>query len=112
MDIEKAINNKVLIVLFSHEGLEKAGIIDRNFYARLIGYDQIGLWIENPKFETINVRREDGSLIPVSERQKETYVADVLIPWGNVKSIVYFPNRKGFSAEEEGVGNLDHGVYL
>jgi hypothetical protein len=112
MDIEKVINRKVLIVLFSHEGLEKAGITDRNFYAKLVGYDQIGLWIENPKFEVVNVRREDGSLIPVSERQKETHIAEVLIPWGNVKSIVYFPYRKGFNLEEDGITNLDQGTYL
>ncbi len=112
MDIERAINNKVLILLFTHEGLEKAGITERNFYARLVGHDQIGLWVENPKFETTSVRREDGSLIPVEERQKEIYVANILIPWGNIKSIVYFPNRKGFNFEEDGIVNLDRGQYL
>lgn len=112
MDIEKAINHKVLIILFTHEGLEKAGVTERYFYAKLVGHDQIGLWVENPRFEITSVRKEDGTLIPVEERHKETHVVDILIPWGNIKSIVYFPNRKEFNFEDDGIGDLDRRLYL
>ncbi|MBD3309364.1 hypothetical protein GF339_23405 [candidate division KSB3 bacterium] len=112
VEIEKLINDRVMIVLANREGLNKAGINETNFYAKIVGYDRIGLWIENPEFTTTRVRDDDGNIIPPEDRQQENYLANVLIPWNNIRSIVHFPNREGFAYEEDGIGHLGHGVYL
>jgi len=112
VEIERMMNDRVMVVLNNHDGLNKIGITENNFYAKIVGYDRIGLWIENPEFTTTRVRDDDGHIIPPEKRKKEIYLANVLIPWGNIRSVVQFPHREGFSYEEDGIGSLGHGVYL
>ena len=112
VEIEKLINARVMVVLVNHDGLNKLGITENNFYAKIVGFDRIGLWIENPEFTTTRVRDDDGNIIPLEQRKKEMFLANVLIPWANIRSIVQFPNRDGYAFEEDGIGHLGHGVYL
>jgi hypothetical protein len=112
VEIDRLVNDKVMIVLVNHDGLNKIGITENNFYAKIVGYDRIGLWIENPEFITTRVRDDSGNIIPPEQRQQETYEANVLIPWSNLRSIVHFPEREGFAYEEDGIGHLGHGLYL
>ena len=112
VEIDRLINDKVMIVLINHDGLNKIGITESNFYAKIVGYDRIGLWIENPEFKTTRVRDDEGHIIAPEKRQQEIYETNVLIPWSNIRSIVHFPNRKGFAYEEDGIGHLGHGLYL
>jgi hypothetical protein len=113
MTIDDIINRTVMFMLFTHEGLEPAGIKERKFYAKVVGRDSIGLWIENPKLETTRVRNEQGSIIPPDQRQHEEHVAHVLIPWGNIRSVVHFPYRRDFAhTEDEEVSPLGSGLYL
>ena len=64
MDIDKVINDRVMLILRDAEGLRAAGVNEHNFYAKVVGRDHIGIWIENPKFEVTRVRYEDGTIIP------------------------------------------------
>lgn len=112
VEIDKLIHDKIMIVLNNYDGLGKIGIKEANFYAKIVGYDRIGLWIENPEFKTTRVRDDEGNIIPPEYRKQEVYNANILIPWNNIKSIVHFPDREGFAYEEDGIGNLGHGQYL
>jgi hypothetical protein len=113
MTIDEAINKTVMLIIFSSEGLEAAGIKEKKFYAKIVGRDSIGLWIENPKVETTRVRDDNGAIIPPSRRQLEEHLAHVLLPWGNIRSVVHFPAREGFdSAEDEEASALGRGMYL
>lgn len=112
VEIERLINDLVMIVLANHDGLNKIGIHESTFYAKIVGYDRIGLWIENPEFTTTRVRDDEGNIIPPEKRKKEMYLANILIPWSNLRSIVQFPHRDGFAYEEDGIGSLGHGQYL
>ncbi|MGE3537193.1 MAG: hypothetical protein AB7N91_07095 [Candidatus Tectimicrobiota bacterium] len=113
MTIDDAVNKTVMLVIFSNEGLEAAGIKEKKFYAKIVGRDSIGLWIENPKLETTRIRDENGAIIPPGKRQLEEHLAHVLIPWGNLRSVVHFPTRQGFdAAEEEEASALGRGMYL
>jgi hypothetical protein len=111
MDIDKVLNDRVMLILREIDGLRAAGVSEQNFYAKVVGRDHIGIWIENPKFEITRVRNEDGSIIPLEKRIREEYVANILIPWGNVRSIVHFPQRYGYDYEET-TKPLGGGVYL
>ena len=113
MNVDEMINKTVMFVLFTHEGLEPAGIKERKFYAKAVGRDSIGIWIENPKLETTRVRDDGGIIIPPERRLHEEHVAYVLIPWGNIRSVVHFPDRKDLdAAEDEEAKSLGRGLYL
>jgi hypothetical protein len=113
MTIDDTVNKTVMFMLFNHEGLEPAGIKEKKFYAKVVGRDSIGLWIENPKLETTRVRDDNGLIIPPQRRQHEEHVAYVLIPWGNIRSVVHFPTREGFDTiEDEEASALGRGMYL
>lgn len=113
MTIDDIMNKTVMLMLFHHEGLESAGIKERKFYAKVVGRDSIGVWIENPHLETTRVRDDNGLLIPREKREHEEHLAYVLIPWGNIRSLVHFPAREGFDrAEDEEASSLGRGMYL
>jgi hypothetical protein len=113
MTIDEIINKTVMFMIFNHEGLEPAGIKERKFYAKVVGRDSLGLWIENPKLETTRMRNDHGSIIPPELRKHEEHLAYILIPWGNIRSLVHFPARQGFdTVEDEEVKSLGRGLYL
>ena len=113
MTIDEAMNKTVMLMVFQNEGLDGADIKEKKFYAKLVGRDSIGLWIENPKMETTRVRDENGSLIPPEKRHHEEHLAYVMIPWGNVRSVVHFPAREGFDTfEDEETKAIGRGLYL
>lgn len=111
MNISDAIGQKVMLLFHSTKGLEPLGIDARSIYCRIVGYDHIGVWIENAHYEETPVRDDEGNLIPPDKRERRTYVANILVPWGNVRSIVFFPERKSETElESEEVRTL--GSYL
>jgi hypothetical protein len=113
MTIEDVINKTVMLMVFQSDGLDAAGIKEKRFYAKVVGRDSIGLWIENPKMETTRVRDDKGTLIPPDKRQHEEHLAYVLVPWGNIRSVVHFPDREGFdTVEDEEVKSIGRGLYL
>jgi len=113
MTIEDIINKTVMLMVFQSDGLDPAGIKEKKFYAKVVGRDNIGLWIENPKLETTRVRDDKGTLIPPDKRRHEEHLAYVLVPWGNIRSVVHFPDRDGFDTiEDEEVKSIGGGLYL
>jgi hypothetical protein len=60
------------------------------FYAKIVEVDQLGIWIENPKWETHKTRHGDP----------QYYKTNVLLPWASVVSIATFPERR-FDGDEE-----------
>jgi hypothetical protein len=113
MTIDDAVNKTVMLIISTSDGLEAAGIKEKKFYAKIVGRDAIGLWIENPKLETTRVRDDHGAIIPPDRRQLEEHMVYVLIPWGNIRSVVHFPMRQGFDkVEDEEVSALGRGMYL
>ncbi|MFT6563086.1 MAG: ABC-type uncharacterized transport system YnjBCD permease subunit, partial [Limisphaerales bacterium] len=51
MTIAHAINDVVLVVLKTPEILEPVGITQEKFFAKVLGYDETGLWVQFPDFE-------------------------------------------------------------
>lgn len=113
MTIDEIINKTVMLMIFQSDGLDPAGIKEKKFYAKVVGRDSIGLWIENPKVETTRLRDDNGILIPPEQRLHEEHLAYVLVPWGNIRSVVHFPDREGFdNFEDEEAKSIGRGLYL
>ena len=110
-DVDDAVNKTVMLISYQH-GWRRPALKRKSFMPKL-RRDSIGLWIENPKLETTRVRDNHGAIIPPDRRHLEEHVAHVLIPWGNIRSVVYFPTRQGFdTAEDEEASALGRGMYL
>ncbi len=112
MNISDAIGRKVMVLFQSSKGLEKLGIDDDSKYCRIVGFDNVGIWVENPGYEETPLREPDGTLIPPEERQPKRYLAHILIPWGNIRSVVHFPDREGAEKELESEEVRPIGSYL
>ncbi|MBH30482.1 MAG: hypothetical protein CMG71_00645 [Candidatus Marinimicrobia bacterium] len=96
MKIENTVNDVVLVVLNDVTPFERVGIGIDQFYARVVGYDEFGIWLEHPNFEVVMSEDEMGQPLPPDKVTREQYNASVYIPWRNVASLVHFPNRDGF----------------
>ncbi len=112
MNISDVVGSKVMVLFHSAKGLERLGIDDTSKYCRIVGYDNIGLWVENPSYEETPIRDADGKLIPPDAREPKHYLAHILIPWGNVRSVVYFPEREAAQQELESEEVRPIGSYL
>ena len=56
--------------------------------AKLIGFDNVGVWLENPNLK-ITWTAKNGTPIPADQRKEDVYQASVLILWRYIGSIVY-----------------------
>jgi len=112
MNISDVIGKKVMVLVNSSKGLEPLGVDAKSKYCRVVGFDNIGLWVENPAYEETPLRNDDGKLIPVDEREPQRYLAHILLPWGNVRSVVYFPEREAAQQELESEEVRPIGSYL
>ena len=69
MTIARAINDVVLVVLKTPEILEPIGISQEKFFAKVLGYDETGLWVQFPDFELpTRVGDDSGIWVPESMR--------------------------------------------
>ena len=113
MNIDEVIKKNVRLMVFQTDGLDAAGINEKTSYAKAVGWDSTGLWIENLGLETTRVRDENGRLIPPEQRIHEEHVAHVLVPWGNIRSLVHVPTREGGdTGKDEATQAIRRGMYL
>ena len=89
MKIEEIVDDIVLFILAEHEPLKELGIEQNKLFAKVIGYDENGVWIENPDFRIPDPSKK-------SKKAYRSVTASILIPWGYLSSIVHFPNVEGF----------------
>ena len=53
MKIETIVGDVVLLLLQEVESLKEMGIQKNKIYARIVGYDENGIWIEHPNLEEL-----------------------------------------------------------
>lgn len=112
MNIGDVVGNRVMVLFHSSKGLGSLGIDANEKYCRVVGFDNIGLWVENPNYEETPLRDDEGNLIPPEARQRKRYIAQILIPWGNVRALVSFPGREREEPELESEEVRPIGTYL
>ena len=94
MTIENIVGDIVLLVLDNHEPLKELGITQSGIYAKIVGYDENGIWIDHPQFKIPKMTPSKAGKTTKSGSQSVT--ASVLIPWAFIVSVVHFPGVEGF----------------
>lgn len=94
--LSEMVGDTVLLVLKNYEELQVTGITTPILYAKLTGVEPLGIWIENPRWETISL----GTGAP------EHYRTHVLVRFEYLVSVIHFPERAGFEAPEHEIGRV------
>lgn len=92
MEIQKNIG-KTLLLRVEEEFIKKTEhLLEAHtglFYARLVATDEMGIWVENPYWETNMQGKQESSYFKIH----------VLIPWNQLISVGMFPDGE-FSEDE------------
>ena len=101
--IEDVIGRQVLISMHTQAFNEIAiqGFDSPRFRAVVLGLDNLGLWIEHPDYKLTLVYDDEGNYIPPQARKEVAYRAAVLILWGAIKTVVFFPDQEAVVPSEE-----------
>ena len=101
-DARALINETVLVKLSSNEEYTFAGVPeDGPFFCKVVAVDEIGIWVENKNFVTIEIKDSKGRYIPKANQETKKQVVDVLIPWRNISCIVLYEGSEGEAAAEK-----------
>ena len=107
------IGKKAYFKLRNHAEMAFFGIREDQFHALVVGVDKFGVWIENPKWETVRLRDDNGEIIPPDNRRSEVYRTHILLFWPMIVSIMTCPGREGFDVDEaKEIGGFDEARYL
>ena len=67
----------------------------------ILGYDNMGVWVAHPGLYIEHVEDQDGKPLTIDKAYKEEIKASFLITWDNIKTIMHYPDRKGFDFPSE-----------
>ena len=108
-DARDLVGCTVFVLLEDASGLEFTGIEGEGpFLCTVTAVDEIGMWVENRRFVTVELRDSSGRAVPKSKRAPQVHSVDILIPWKNVRTVVRFaddgavPDVDGPAASEQG----------
>jgi hypothetical protein len=116
-DARDLVDKTVLVKLIEYAGLEFVGVPEKGpFFCRVVAVDEVGLWVENKKFITTELRDSKGRAVPKRKQKAEKHVVNVLLPWRNVRTVVMFSEqgaeeivRDMIGDEKEGTGKIGFG---
>ena len=99
--VENIIGDIVFLSLRDTSFLTKLAIPEQLSHFKVVGQDQLGLWVEHPKLTFKYTKDKSGKTVPEDEQKTETVDAVFLIAWGNIDTVMHYPNRKGFDFPSE-----------
>tara|TARA_B100000401_G_scaffold82609_1_gene52217 strand:+ start:1827 stop:2159 length:333 start_codon:yes stop_codon:yes gene_type:complete len=99
--LENIIGDIVFISLRDKSFLSKIAISEELNHFKVMGQDQLGLWVEHPQLTFKYNSDKDGNSIPENEQKTEKVDAVFLIAWGNIDTIMHYPNREGYDFPSE-----------
>ncbi len=107
-DARDIIGRTVLVKLESCEGIEFTGIESEGpFFCRVKAVDEAGIWVENRKFMTVELRDSSGRAVPEKKRKPRKHTVNILLPWRTIQTIIMFEdeNVESLEIDEEALGS-------
>ncbi|HEY6871954.1 MAG TPA: hypothetical protein VI298_04400 [Geobacteraceae bacterium] len=94
MVIEKHVGKTVLLNITeefasNNDSIIQSGVKTRLFYAKVVDFDNYGLWVENPTW----------AVFPKDGGPSKSYTINFVIPWHQIISMATFPERVFESGE-------------
>ncbi|HER44001.1 MAG TPA: hypothetical protein ENO08_06035 [Candidatus Eisenbacteria bacterium] len=112
MDDARDLIHKTVLVKLSNNGeFVFAGVPEEGpFFCRVEAVDEIGVWVENRNFITIEIKDSRGRYVPKEKQEAKKQAVNVLLPWKSITCIVLFAGSEGEAAakrivEEAGPGD-------
>ena len=99
--IENIIGDIVFLAFRDKSFLTKLAIPEQANHFKVLGQDQLGLWVEHPQLTFRYTSDKNGKPVPESQQKVETIDAVFLVAWGNLDTVMHYPNRKGFDFPSE-----------
>ena len=93
-DARAIIDQTVLVKLISCEGIEFTGIEGEGpFFCKVKAVDEAGIWVENRKFTTVELRDSRGKSVPEKKRKAQKHTVNILLPWRTIQTIIMFEDE-------------------
>tara|TARA_B100000941_G_scaffold102288_1_gene71612 strand:+ start:205 stop:537 length:333 start_codon:yes stop_codon:yes gene_type:complete len=99
--LENIIGDIVFVSLRDKSFLSKIAIPEDLNHFKIMGQDQLGLWVEHPQLTFKYKLDKNGDSIAKNEQKTERVDAVFLIAWGNIDTIMHYPNREGYDFPSE-----------
>jgi len=99
--VENIIGDIVFLSLRDTSFLTKLAVPEQLSHFKVVGQDQLGLWVEHPKLTFKYTKDESGKDVPENQQKTETVDAIFLIAWGNIDTVMHYPDREGFDFPSE-----------
>lgn len=107
-DARDLVGRTVLVLLEDAEGLGFTGIEGEGPFLCTVGaVDEIGMWVQNRRFVTVELRDRSGRSVPKSKREPRLNTVDILLPWRIVRTVVRFADEDAVP-EVEGPGAAEN----
>tara|TARA_B100000700_G_scaffold262870_1_gene299679 strand:+ start:63 stop:395 length:333 start_codon:yes stop_codon:yes gene_type:complete len=99
--VENIIGDIVFLSLRDKSFLVKLAISEEVNHFKILGQDQLGLWVEHPKLTFRYTTDKDGNPISKEDQKTEDVEAVFLVAWGNIDTIMHYPDREGYDFPSE-----------
>ena len=98
---QEIIGDIVFISFNDHKRYLDIGIDCNCGHFMVLGYDNIGIWVSHPNLILSTTKDSSGKLLSENKITKQKIESNFLITWDNIKTLMHYPNRKGFDFPSE-----------
>ena len=103
---EQIIGDIVFISFNDSKRYNDIGLSSAYGHFLVLGYDNIGLWVSHPGLFISHFEDEKGKPLPDIKKYKEQIKSSFLVTWGNIKTIMHYPDRDGYDFPSEFQKNI------
>ena len=101
MKIDDIIGDVIFISFRDPERMKEVGIQEASGHYMLKGYDQLGLWLEQPGILIQHMEDEKGNPLSPDKQSQEEIDAVFMVNWDNINTMMHYPNRMGFDFPDQ-----------
>ena len=98
---QDVIGDVIFIAFNDKTMLNHVGLNVECGHFKIMGYDNFGLWLEHPNLYIISNENDEEGVLKPEGKEKEHIEANIFIHWSNVRTLMHYPNRKGFDFPSE-----------
>ncbi len=103
VSVEDLVGRQVMVHMYpqAFSDLNLQGFQTHRFRAVILGFDNLGLWIEHPEYKIMPVYDDKGQYISPGERVEVVHRAAILLLWSTIKTLVFFPDLEAVVPTED-----------